>query len=422
MSFFRDLRHLFFPMRDRYDRRGYGPYSPGAVYNTPESDEQRIAAVLSNPALLKVFSLYCDLFSQAKVYVYEGKKEEGISIEDDPFLTLINNPNPMQSRNGLLWDYMFFNLIGNAYCYVPSTDISGVGTNPLSKIYILHNGKIETNYDSREKADHLVLSSAQLSQWESQKLVYRYENGQTIDIPYKNIIHVPDLGGTLSGWGHAPSRIDSLYKILANIEATLDTTNINVRYAGKFMVGPRTVSETDTGLQPQERKNIKEKIDSSQPVWPTGSTIDIRRFVEDIGALKLDERYLHDFFVIGTHFGIPKDVLEASASGTYENQEKARGAMIGYCLQPKADQLAAAFEKMFKYREANKRIVFSWDHLQFMQVFEKERAEREHIKTRSLMNLVRAGVPLEEINSFLDTEFTEVNYNMAAPPNERNET
>jgi hypothetical protein len=48
--------------------------------------------------------------------------------------------------------------------------------------------------------------------------------------------------------------------------------------------------------------------------------------------------------------------------------------------------------------------------LPFMQVFAKERAETEKIKSETLLNYMRAGVKKDEINEVMDTKFTELNY------------
>jgi hypothetical protein len=48
-----------------------------------------------------------------------------------------------------------------------------------------------------------------------------------------------------------------------------------------------------------------------------------------------------------------------------------------------------------------------------MQTFAKERAETEKIKSQSLLNLMKAGVKMEEINKMLDLELTELDYESA---------
>jgi hypothetical protein len=53
-----------------------------------------------------------------------------------------------------------------------------------------------------------------------------------------------------------------------------------------------------------------------------------------------------------------------------------------------------------------------------MQVFAKERAETLKIQTESLLNLMKAGVLLQEINETLDTNFTELDYESAQRTNQ----
>jgi len=77
---------------------------------------------------------------------------------------------------------------------------------------------------------------------------------------------------------------------------------------------------------------------------------------------------------------------------------------VAYTLQPKADELTSALANRWGYK--NKEIVISWDHLPFMQVFEKDKAETESKKIETFANLLNIGVSLEEANKYLDLEFT----------------
>jgi hypothetical protein len=159
-----------------------------------------------------------------------------------------------------------------------------------------------------------------------------------------------------------------------------------------------------------EKQDIETKMNSKKTVHAVKSMIDIKRFVENIASLKLDEIGLSQYFLIGTAYGIPKDVLESFNSGTYENQEKARGAFVSYCLQPKGKLFFEGHSAFFGYDILGKSIIIDWEHLPFMQVFAKERSETLKIQTESLLNLMKAGVKLEEINETLDTNFTELDY------------
>lgn len=380
-------------------------------YNDYTSDTKKLELIFSNQALLKVFALQCDLFSIGKVYVYKNNVE----LPNDAFLEMIKNPNPFQMQSQFLWDVMFWNMLGNTYNYCESKIVS-----EDNKLYILENNKIQFPVEMETYKDKIVLSKTELNKIKNFQIDYTYADGSNAKLKWGNIIHMPDLSNGTGNWFRGGSRIDALVKIISNAEASLDATNINVRYSGKFMVAgqsdPNNVTQLPMG-EP-EKNDIESKMNGRKSVHAVKSMIDIKRFVENIGALKLNETYLDQYFLIGSIYNIPKDVLEAYNSGTYENQEKARGAFVSYCLQPKGDLFFQGHSKFFGYSEEGKDIIMDWEHLPFMQVFAKERAETEKTKSETLLNLMRAGVKQDEINDLMDTNFSELNYESAQRTNQ----
>lgn len=369
------------------------------------SVESKLKVIFSSPALLKVFSIQCDLFSLGKIYVYKNGKE----IDNDPFLDMIKKPNPFQRQSQFLWDCMFWNMLGNLYIYVDSKIVSND-----NRIYALENQKITFPTEFEKYRDMLVLSKGTVDDINKLKVYYNQNGRNNIELEWRNIIHLPDLTNGNGNWFEGNSRIDALYKVISNSEAALDAKNINVNYSGKFMVaGQADPSNTQHEMMAEdEKQDIERKMNGNKSVHAVKSMIDIKRFVENIGNLKLDESYWADYFIIGSMFNIPKDVLEwYLTGGTFENQEKARGAHISYGLQPKGNILCESFAEYFNYTD--RQIVIDWEHLPFMQTFAKERAETEYIKTQSLLNLMKAGVKKEQINELLDLDLTELNYETA---------
>lgn len=367
-------------------------------FNNYTSDKEKLAACLTNPALLKVISLQCDMFSQGKIYVYDNDENE---IPDDPFLQRIKRPNPLQSESQFLWDFMFWNMLGTANCYVDSAVVD----EPANKLYFLDPSKMEWPNDMQREADKLIFSDATIKERDKKLIRYKYDDGTYFEFPLGKLLIMTDLTNGLGNFYKSPSRIDALYKIITNSEHALDSKNINVRYSGKFLVGSSGAINS-TGLKPEEKEDIKLKMDSKQTVWPVKTMIDIKRFVENMQFLALDDAYLKDYFLIGNMYNIPRDVLEAYNSSTFENQEKARMSHISYTLQPKGDDLMDAFEDHFGYTEAGKNIIIDWSHLPFMQVFERDRADVATVKINSLTSLLNLGVSLDEANQYLDTTFT----------------
>lgn len=369
-------------------------------FNLQLTFQEKLNLVLSNPAALKVIALQCDLFSLGKFYVYKDNKE----IEDHPLLKLLNDPNPFDNRQEFLWSYMFWLMLGSANVYVYDKD-----PDPLipNRMYVLNPDKIDYPDKVKESSDKIILANKTIEEFKKEIVHYNYSDGTSFKFPYGNLLSVSDLGKTTSRL-NIHSRIDALLKIIQNNEQSMDSMNINLIYSGKFMISGKTDPNNvdELPMSNDEKRDVEKKALSRKPVEAVKSMIDIKRYVEGAAAQGLDNFWLHTYFIIGSVYGIPRDVLEAYASSTYENQEKARGAHIDYTLQPKADILCGKLSTFFGLTDRGESIELSWDHLPFMQVFEAQRASVKQTKSQTLLNLLRAGVPIEEINEFLDTVFT----------------
>lgn len=362
-------------------------------FNLKLSYEQKLRLALSNPALLKVLALQCDMFSLGQVYLYRGDEK---LVDKHPILDLLKKPNPFQSQQEFLWEFMFWLMLGESQIYASSKDISKLIGN---KLYLLRPYRIEYPTRYEQDQDKIILSSKSEREFFDRLAKYRYNDGTAFEFKLTDLMSVHDLAVKTS-------RIDALLKVIYNSEASLDSLNINVRYAGKFMVAGKTDPNdvTKLPLTETEKSDIEQKMNDNRPVHAVKSMVDIKRFVEQAGSQKLPETYLQMYFIIGSMYNIPKDVLEAYNSGTYENQEKARGSHISYSLQPKGNLLMDKLINHFNLGNEYK-MYMDWEHLPFMQVFADQRAKTEYQKTQSLNNLLKAGVPIESINEFLDTNF-----------------
>lgn len=407
-DFRENLREFFYRVRDN---DGYMPYDITDVYsakpmfNDYSTETKMFAAVMQNPALLKVISLQCDLFSLAKIKVYGANGKE---IPNDPAVTKLKNPNKFQSQQQFMWDFMFWNMLGTDYMYYDSKAVDGRNTN----LYFLDPSKMQFPQSLNQYKDKIILTDATFNAINRMNVQYRTEDGSVMNIPLSNILTITDLSNGLGNWWKGNSRLRALYKVISNTEAALDAKNINVRYAGKFMVAgqadPKNINQLP--MSEDEKSDIETKMNGRKSVHAVKSLIDIKRFVENMANLELGKAYLEDYFLIGSMYGIPRDVLEAYNSATYENQEKARGAHVSYCLQPKGDQFMNELARIWGYADKQKSISVTWDHLPFMQVFEKDKAEVKNKKIVTLTNMLKINIPLEECNAFLETNFNEAEY------------
>lgn len=365
-------------------------------YSEFSTDKEKINIVFKNPAVLKVFALQCDLFSLAKIKIMQKDEE----IENHPIQNFLKNPNPFQSQRQVLWDYMFWNMLGNAVLYLKSNEVDRKN----NMMYFLDTSRLVFPNKLQGRLDRLILSDKGFKDLLEETVEYKNNDGKSNFFKLKELSFITDLTNGLGNWFKGNSRIDALYKIVANSEAGIDSKNINARYLGKYIVNGK-IDETNVNLpmmKDGEKKEIEERIDGNKKVHAVKSPIDIKRFVESVDVLKaLDESYLADYYKIGKLFGIPRDVLEAYQSSTFENQEKARGSHISYTLSPKGEDLSDDLEWRFGINETNTTIVLDWSHLPFMQVFKKDEAIVNLTNARTLETLIKSGVKKESAAKLL---------------------
>lgn len=357
----------------------YKLFSGNSASAKVRTEKERLDMVLCNPAALKVFKLQCDMFSLAKI---EAHSESGKIKKNDPLVNLLERPNLYQSQRQYLWDYMFWTMLGTSYMYSNSKSI-----NDNTKLYWLDPTRFVWTDDILNAMDRNLLSKQVYN--ENLKMTIEYCNldGSNTTYQLKDIITFFDLSNGVGNWFRGHSSVDALYKVISNSEKGLDAKGVNLEFSAKYFVSG-THKEDDiygTPMGDPEKESIEQSIKSSKNVHATKSMIDLKRFVDDIAKLKLDEGYFADYFIIGGMYGIPRDVLEANLEGsTYENQEKARASYVDYCLKPKGEDLIMGLGNHFGYDNRNIQLKISWSHLGFMQVVEKERAS---LKSTQLNNL-----------------------------------
>lgn len=363
----------------------YTVWSSDTALGKEIPDRDKIKVVTRNPALLKVVALDCDIFSLGKV----NKYDEGKLIEKDFLYSEKKKPNFKQSWTQLFWDYKFYlDIYGVAHLYNPN---NSKVLNDNSSLQWLDPSRIEWNPSLLDKLKAFVFSNKTWNEINKSTVNYRLDNGSVKPIRLDEIATFYDLTNIgdcnpMKGI----SRIDSLYKVIKNSELALDAKGINLEMSGKFMVSgqsdPENVSQLP--MSNTEKNDIETKVRSNKKVHAVKSKIDINRFVENIGNLKLDESFFNDYFMFGSMFNIPRDILETNLRGsTYENQEKAMARLIEYCQSPKGQMLTDWLENQFSYED----VKMSWDHLMFNQVFEKERAEKVSIQIDNIIKSKGAG-------------------------------
>jgi len=382
--------------------------NPNASFNDYNTDKLKINAVFTHPALLKAVALNMDIASMGEFYIYD---KDGKEVKNHPLLKKFENPNPFQTKQQFLADYVLWNIIGTDYLYT----VNKGEDSDYTKQYFLDSSKIEWSKEIEKNCDKIILSKGAEKEMLDQKIRYRYNDGTYIDIKLKDISIITDLTNGVGNWYKSPSRLDALYKVITNSEEALNATNVNLRYTAKFLVAGKHNPEnyTDTPMGEDEKKSIDESMNKEgKSVYAVKSMVDIKRFVSDMRSLQLDEIYMNQYYIISSMLGINRELAEAYLKDGAKFNNKAVGLSqhITYTIQPKMNALANDRTKRFGLEEKGERVVISYDHLPVMQRDAKEQAEVTKINSETLLNYIDAGVELDEINELLDTKFTKLDY------------
>lgn len=366
--------------------------------NTNYGEHRRLESILKNPAALFVFLLLPELYSMGKYRLYDSNENE---IERHPILDLLRNPNPMQTGDQFKWDYMFWRKLGTANLYIDSQVLS-----ERNKLYFLSPDCIEWPKWFSDNSQTLFLSDTSVRELYEKELKYKTAN-QTITFKYKKLKQFFDLSNGINSWFSSPSRVDAIYKIIKNSDNALDSKNINSKFASKFIVAGKASIENTSQLpmSEQDKESVQDRMLGKQSVFPMKSMVDIKRFIENAQVLEhLDKSFMNDAFILGKMLNIPKDVIEMLGEGsTYENQEKARAAIISYCIQPDADDFCSGMLQYFKLE--GYKLELDYSHLPFVQAFEKDRSEVKARLAKAFLDLVNAGANQQQAADELGFEY-----------------
>lgn len=286
-------------------------------------------------------------------------------------------------------------MFGNAYLY-PTFKSINLDTN---KLFFLNTSKIEWDSGVTDKLDLIPNTNASYNNVLKSEIRYNFNNGTSRTFQLRELIPFIDTI-TTDNWYRGASRIDSLWNILYNVERGLKTKSISLFFAGRFFASgsydPKKNLEGFNTLSDIERENVENKLMSDHsPVVPVKTQVTIERFVEDLAKLELDGSYESDLIKIGSIYNIPKELLDALKDGaTYENQEKALARHVSYSEMPKGMDLIEGICRYFNLNPDDYEM--SWDHLPYMQVFEKDRAEVRFKNAETLERLVSLGADVNE--------------------------
>ena len=253
-----------------------------------KNERERLKIIVSNPAILKVLTFSADVATMAQVNQYS---EDGETIIKKNYLESVAKPNPWQTWKQLSWDIDFWLNIGNAYVYEDG------GT-----IYVLNPLGMQLSREQEKNFEQLSFSKyGKESSYNAKKGKFKYYHNinsssyQRLDL--KNVHVLSDLSNSITGtWFKSNSRIDALYQVISNSQASLKSKGVNIGYSKKFLVSGQADS-LDTSyrgvqMNENEKSSIENAIQSDKQIFATKSKIALDHMVSnlEIGRASCRER------------------------------------------------------------------------------------------------------------------------------------
>lgn len=375
-------------------------------FNSMQDKEEKLKVVLRSPAVLMVIKLQCDLFSLGKITVKDNPDAPSKLIDK------LKQPNPFQGGRQFLWDYMFYLMtFGNSYLEAGSKVVSDD-----NNLYWLNNANIQFDDKLLDKLDIHYFSKKEVDKLKENTIEYHQRNGKKRDIRLDTLEIFSDLTNSTGNWYEGNGVLDALYKVVSNSEAALNAKNINLDFAGKFLVGGDATSDNiyEQPLGKGEQKSIEDSVRGGKTVTAVKSQVTIARYVDNIAQLELDDSFFASYYIIGKIFGFRREVLEANLDrgATFDNQDISLASHTEYTLQPKGDDLMDGLKNYFDTQE---ELEISWKHLLLMQGVVSKEADVNKTRSQTIKNLLDANVSIESINELLGIDLT-----LTAEPKEPN--
>jgi hypothetical protein len=314
---------------------------------------------LENPVLNTIVSLRAKMYSQMAITHVDANGKE---IKNSEVLKLLKQPNYFQSQEDFLFQQMWFlSVAGNNYVY----QIKPLRTQLPKSLYNLIPSEIDFN--DVNKVNKFVFQNADNKAIQDRKIKYTLDNTQ-YEIKLSELIPLYDLanGLTSNSWFSAPSRVQSIEKVLQNIEQNLKSKHKNLQFSAKY-IGTNKSTGMEAQIQPNDRKSI-ENVLNSKDVLTTNAAIEYKHLVSDMKRLYLDEQFADDANKCLLAFELNKGVLNYFAKdSTFENQNQGIINWVQNSIQGSADNTMNSLSSSFGLLDKGEKLIASFDHLPIMQ-------------------------------------------------------
>jgi hypothetical protein len=340
------------------------------------------------PHLTSVINTRAELFSQGRVRL--RKIEDGSEVFKHKVLTLLNKPNPLQTKSEFMTMFLTFKDI---YSNVPILMNGVMSSQPIpGQLWNLPPACFKV------KTTGQIFKQVQISD-----IISGYEleiGGTTQSFTPEEIIFINDNLG--QDYLISESKLISLIKPLSNIDASLRTANIVINEGGPSGIISAGGKDASGGIIPlgaPEQNRIEgafknkygHRYDQIQTVVST-ATLTYTPIGSPLTDMLLSEEIEQDFGIIIAAYFLDRDLFPGTQGATFENKKQARIGVIQNTIQSEADDFANRLNVQFKLFEEGLELFITYDHLPIMQQDEQARQTADKIKAEKLSILLKDGI------------------------------
>jgi hypothetical protein len=379
----------------------YERLSDGQVWYTVGSGDatwtlgNKIETLLDNPVTFTCSDILADLFCQFKPLI-NGKEQE-----NHPIVKMLNNPNPFQSKQDLLKEYIFFKQ-AEGWVFQYPVKLVGIG---YETIYNLNPSKVSYSKDFATRG----IFGAEAKEIKSKQFKYE-EAHQTKQFDIKDIIPFFDVANGLSDdfLLKSPSRLKTVQRNIRNINAAMDAKHKAIQKVGRFIVsGSQKGANISRPMDPDDKRSIERNFGGyglaakKGDIIATNSQVDVHDLSIALSKLGLDDSLMADAMMIVNVFRVPSELFILSLTGTtYENQKTAIVRYIQTVVQKHVDDYCNSLNSFFGLT-GNNVLTGTLDHLSVMQYIEEMKADKALKVSAAIRNLSGTNI---DPNQFLESQ------------------
>jgi phage portal protein BeeE len=328
--------------------------------------------------------------------IFVVKNSKGEAIENHKLLTLLDKPNPVNTLQMLLSDWLTnLEVTGESFIYAPKT-IKGVIP---SVMYVLPSTNMTVEKNTTEPF---------FFQTDLDGLIKSYSYDKNI-LERDNVAHVyqPDPKEFLKPL----STIEKIIKNISITDSTYLTKNTIYRNKGAIGILSTKSGDSDGGvpLGKTERERIESEyrrqygIGSDQSkVIVTDTQMTWQHMSYPVSDLMLDESRLTDFLMCIDAFQMDRNVFSLNEGSTFANLRDGMRASYINTVIPLADIFASTLTTFFGLDAKGEYLEPDFSHVDWLKADELVEEQAFKSKVESFVSLYQANIiSLQELRQKL---------------------